>query len=160
MKLDIRVLARPEGFDRTKIARLSVKVSMRLDDCLADDTEKRLDALEARSTALGLSSGPASNLDREDASHIPVPDDQLAEDNDGVVEGDAHSFRTLSSDYSSASSNLDESGSMLDGFFGDPHQNVEILPLVHLWVDMAAEVKQEDIADPRELFKERDAIVR
>ena len=56
-------------------------------------------------------------------------------------------------------SGFTQSSDLLDGFFGDPTQNVEVLPLVHLWVDMAAQLQQDEIADLREMFEERDAIV-
>ena len=35
-----------------------------------------------------------------------------------------------------------------------------LLPLVRLWFDFPAILEQDDIPDPRELFAERDTIVR
>ena len=44
--------------------------------------------------------------------------------------------------------------------FGNPYADVEPLPLVHLWIDMPSQVKQEDISSPVDFFKERDAMVK
>lgn len=46
------------------------------------------------------------------------------------------------------------------GIFAGPDQDVGVLPLVDLWLDLADNLKQEDIPDPLEFLKERDAIVR
>ena len=40
--------------------------------------------------------------------------------------------------------------------FKDP----EYIPLVHLWLDLPANLKQEDIGDPVDLYRERFAITR
>ena len=39
-------------------------------------------------------------------------------------------------------------------------ENVESLPLVHLWHDVAKHLKQEDIPNPLDLFAEHEAIMR
>ena len=44
--------------------------------------------------------------------------------------------------------------------FGNPYADVEPLPLVHLWIDMPGQVKQEDIGSPVDFFRERDVIVK
>lgn len=46
------------------------------------------------------------------------------------------------------------------GIFAGPDQDVGVLPLVDLWLDLADNLKQEDIPDPLDFLKERDAIVR
>lgn len=38
--------------------------------------------------------------------------------------------------------------------------NDPVFPLVDLWLDLVENMKQEDIPDPLELLKERDAVVR
>ncbi|TFK93250.1 hypothetical protein K466DRAFT_581204 [Polyporus arcularius HHB13444] len=44
--------------------------------------------------------------------------------------------------------------------FADPEESPELHPLCHLWCDVAANLKQDDIPSPAHLFEERDAIVR
>lgn len=44
--------------------------------------------------------------------------------------------------------------------FAGPNQDVGVVPLVDLWLDLADNLKQEDIPNPLELLKERDAVVR
>ncbi len=155
MELDVRVIARPEGFDQTKAVMLSSKQKMRLLQCVAEDNGKRSLALRARSAAMGL-----ADVHSGDSSSAPGHGDDSSTHNNGVEEADVHSIRTFSSGHSDSWSGSAESVNMMEGFFGDPDLDVEVLPLVHLWVDMAAQLKQEDIADPRELFEERDTIVR
>ncbi len=150
MELDVRVLARPEGFDRKKMVRLSAEESLTLDICLAEDKSKRSCALQAKNGPVG---GEVTASSGSDSKHA-------AAEREGTDVHDSHSVRTSSSDYNDSWSRSEESvDDMMDGFFGDPTQNVELLPLVHLWVDMAAHFKQEDISDPRGMFEERDTIV-
>ncbi|RPD57879.1 hypothetical protein L226DRAFT_575923 [Lentinus tigrinus ALCF2SS1-7] len=46
------------------------------------------------------------------------------------------------------------------GFFGDPSGNIEFQPLVHLWLDIEAHLKQEDIVSPVHFYEEIDAITQ
>ena len=153
MQIDLRVLARPEGFAREKAVKLPAEESLRLSMCLAEDKSKHFSAIKARHLSkVGGADVPCSSGD-----HPSNVRDRVLE----VLENnDTHSTRTSSSDYSASWSGSAESDNMMDGFFGDPTQNLEILPLVHLWVDMAATLKQDEIADPRDMYEERDAIVR
>ena len=110
------------------------------------------------STATGIDTN--QKIDLRDRA----PSGDHLEETTGTVNDDDQSIRTFTSDsdysHSLSGSAQSRSGDLLDGFFGDPTQNVEVLPLVHLWVDMAAQLQQDEIADPREMFEERDAIVR
>ncbi len=45
------------------------------------------------------------------------------------------------------------------GIFGSFGDDQEVYPLVDLWLDLPATLKQEDIPDYKDLFKERDAVV-
>ena len=56
MALDIRVIARSEGFDRSKTAKLPARESMKLSRYLAEDGAKRWTTLEARAASMGVSS--------------------------------------------------------------------------------------------------------
>ncbi len=44
--------------------------------------------------------------------------------------------------------------------FAGPNQDIIVLPLVDLWLDLTDNLKQEDIPNPLDFFKERDAVVR
>lgn len=44
--------------------------------------------------------------------------------------------------------------------FAGPNQDVIVLPLVDLWLDLADNLKQEDIPNPLEFLQERDTVVR
>ena len=164
MALDIRVLARPEGFDESKTAELPTEESFRLSRYLAEDRAKRTIALATRAAKSGLPSSTATDTNQESAIHDSNPSGDHPEETIATEEDDDRSIRTFTSDsdysHSLSGSAQSRSGDLLDGFFGDPTQNVEVLPLVHLWVDMAAQLQQDEIADPREMFEERDAIVR
>lgn len=57
----------------------------------------------------------------------------------------------------------DESENSVDAIvdiFAGPIQDVEALPLVDLWLELAENLKQEDIPNPLEFFQECDAIKR
>ncbi|EIW54182.1 uncharacterized protein TRAVEDRAFT_23360 [Trametes versicolor FP-101664 SS1] len=60
---------------------------------------------------------------------------------------------------SALSDESEDSVHALMGIFAGPNQDVGVLPLVDLWLDLADNLKQEDIPDPLEFLKERDAIV-
>ncbi|RPD56388.1 hypothetical protein L226DRAFT_538038 [Lentinus tigrinus ALCF2SS1-7] len=44
--------------------------------------------------------------------------------------------------------------------FADPVRSPELHPFCHLWTDLASNIKQDEITNPKHLFEERDAIVR
>ena len=44
--------------------------------------------------------------------------------------------------------------------FGDPTHDTELFPLVDLWFELTDRLKQEDIPDPMELYRERDEVVK
>ena len=44
--------------------------------------------------------------------------------------------------------------------FGDPTHDTELFPLVDLWFELTDHLKQEDIPDPMELYRERDEVVK
>ena len=80
----------------------------------------------------------------------------------GAICDDATSIHSSSSFSTSATTSSASSADADPGmfFFGNPKKNMEALPLVHLWLDLANRLKQEDIPSPVDLFAERDAIVK
>lgn len=61
---------------------------------------------------------------------------------------------------SALSEESEDSVDAVMNIFAGPNQDVGIIPLVDLWLDLAENLKQEDIPNPLELLKERDAVVR
>ena len=77
------------------------------------------------------------------------------------LEDDKASTHTDVSASGSVSSSNSDMGALLEAFAGDPHANVELFPVVHLWVDFTSSFHSEnDIANPIHLYEERDAVVR
>ncbi len=84
----------------------------------------------------------------EQDAPVPVPADSalpfspppstIERPKDGTTSGEADIFEAPTKD------------------FKDP----EFIPLVHLWLDLPANLKQEDIGDPVELYRERFAVTR
>ena len=72
----------------------------------------------------------------------------------------ASSGTASSGDSASGADQDDELAEIGMAFVGNTTQNMETLPLAHLWHDLANHLKQEDIANPVDLFAERDAIMR
>ena len=46
------------------------------------------------------------------------------------------------------------------GLLPDPSENFELQPVFHLWGDLSANLKQEDISSPASLLEECDAITQ
>lgn len=61
---------------------------------------------------------------------------------------------------SALSDESEDSVNALMEIFAGPNQDLGVVPLVDLWLDLAENLKQEDIPNPLEFLKERDAIVR
>ena len=102
---------------------------------------------------------PASKVDVAPRSNTPE------DDATSMYSGYSYSSRASSGTASSgdSASGTDQGDGLAEigmAFLGDPTQNMESLPLAHLWHDLANHLKQEDIASPVDLFAERDAIMR
>lgn len=61
---------------------------------------------------------------------------------------------------SALSEESEDSVDAVMNIFVGPNQDVIVLPLVDLWLDLADNLKQEDIPNPLEFLQERDAVVR
>lgn len=61
---------------------------------------------------------------------------------------------------SALSDESEDSVHALMGIFAGPDQDVEALPLVDLWLELANNLQQEDIPNPLGFFEECDAIKR
>ncbi|KAI0760336.1 hypothetical protein C8Q74DRAFT_1372227 [Fomes fomentarius] len=111
--------------------------------------------------------------EEEEAELIPVSEGaELTQENDifpGAPMGDVIatqvdsvriSFGDDESSFGVESIVTNDSCAPMDIFLGDPNPNVEFFPLVHLWLDLAANLEVEDIPDDLGLYQERDDIVR
>ena len=155
--IDVRVLARPEGFIEEEATKLPADQRAILGRNLAQDRANMY-------TNRGLDGGgfdDAASSDvhvwrtGEDMDVERLVDADVIEDHDGTAS--LYSHLTLSSTAPSD----DPVDTLINmGMFGDPGVNVEVLPLVHLWMNLGENLKQEEIADPVHLYEERDAIVR
>ena len=102
---------------------------------------------------------PASKVDVTPRSNAPE------DDATSTYSGYSYSSRASSGTASSgdSASGTDQGDGLEEigmAFLGNPTQNMETLPLVDLWHDLANHLKQEDIASPVDLFAEHDAIMR
>ncbi|KAI0740883.1 hypothetical protein C8Q76DRAFT_206040 [Earliella scabrosa] len=159
--IDVRVLARPEGFIEEEATKLPADQRAILGRNFAQDradtyTNWCSGGLDVRG-GFGDATPSDVHVGRtgEDMDVGRLVDADVIEDGDGTAS--LYSHLTLSSTAPSD----DPVDTMINmGMFGDPTANVEVLPLVHLWMNLGENLKQEEITDPIHLYEERDAIVR
>ena len=111
------------------------------------------DVVEVRETP------PANEVDVAPRPNAPE------DDATSIYSGYSYSSRASSGTASSgdSASDADQDDELAEigmAFVGNTSQNMETLPLAHLWHDLANHLKQEDIPSPVDLFAERDAIMR
>ena len=131
MDLDVRVSSREEGFDNARAIRLPVRQRMDM------HTQFRPDLGRAKRTRLA----------REEAASAP-PDHTALSESSPPLPGMEQPEDVSTSDEVDIFEPPED--------FRDP----EYIPLVHLWLDVADNLKQEDIGDPVDLYRERFAIMR
>lgn len=176
-ELQIRVLPRPELFNEDQTIHLSFGERLQFGDHQYDDMlrSKRLvsDAAtpEERMEERVLCSA-------EPAPPLPPPLAPLPRTEPGppapagvcdAPDGKPPSVATAScrsSSVSSASRSVNSRERYLNSvddimaIFGGSNADLDLLPLCGLWLDMAAQLKEEDIPSPAGFFKERDEIVK
>nr|VWP01481.1 Cell cycle regulatory protein [Ganoderma boninense] len=130
MDMDVRILAREEGFDNTRAIRLPVRQRMDMDLQFRPDLGRAKRTRLAREEAMSL---PPDHVAPSDASSSPP----TTETSEGVDAG----------------GEVDIFEPQVD--FEDP----EYIPLADLWLDLAETLKQEDIGDPVDLYRERYAVI-
>ncbi|KAM5537895.1 hypothetical protein V8D89_008371 [Ganoderma adspersum] len=131
LDLDVRVRAREGGFDNTGAIALPVRQQMDLEALLAPDLGR---ARRTRSTRGQAVSVPPNHVSTPTQSPSPPLTAEQPED---------------------------VAGSSETNIFEPPEdlQDPEYTPPVELWLDLADNLKQEDIGDPVDLYKERFAII-
>ncbi|OSC97333.1 hypothetical protein PYCCODRAFT_1419722 [Trametes coccinea BRFM310] len=176
--LQVRVRSRPEEFDETEVVKLSSTAQMELIYEWTDDIMRSKQTVKGRNASQNLqaahgqpaepspSSPPTSKLD---ALPVASPNDAisgrleycLAEEQEPEHTDDCASLSS-----SSSSSNTSEHTENLAGLatldiFGGTNEDVDVIPLVDLWIsDLPEQLKEEDISDPSELLAECDRIVK
>ncbi|KAI0653325.1 hypothetical protein C8Q70DRAFT_1059397 [Cubamyces menziesii] len=133
----IRVRARSEQFEHERAVRLPPEERTTMELHWEDDDDRRDVASDGSSSGCSEPGDAVSILSRAATS-------------------------TSSSESSIEPDTGDTAGDILAemNIFGDPMHDVELFPLVDLWFELTEHLKQEDIPDPMELYKERDEIVR
>ena len=166
----IRVLADPEGFDTMVAIKLDVREDTKREKYFSEDILLQQEALKARD---GRSS-PAADHQAVDAiesrasssiAHTSLPHSNPIADRSAYTSGSLrrsendcasmHSYCTYESSVLSKES-IDTMTEM--GIFGDPSGDIEFQPLVRLWLDLEAHLKQDDIPSPIHFYEEVDAI--
>lgn len=175
VEMDIRVLARPEEFDQNQAIALPLREYMRWDELQLEDALRMMSpegsvidvpedlspppaepphnpALPIVDTALSSSApvGPSIPSAGDYQANVPMSASSQSL-------SDSCDSRTVSSGKSDLDS-VDRIMAM--GIFSGPNQDLDLLPLCELWLDMAPQLKEEDIPSPTGLFEERDEIVR
>ncbi len=174
--MEIRVLARPEEFDQNQAIALPPREYMRWDELQFEDVLRMMspegslidaDVPEEPSPLPAeLSSRPLALLDTEPGLSASVGPHHLSPENHSSVPPSRTSSRSSSGGFDSRStisgeSNLDSVDRIMAmDIFTGPNQDLDLLPLCELWLDMASQLKEEDIPSPTGFLEERDEIVR
>ena len=169
--MDVRVCARPNGFDVDDAIILPVEDEIDMQEFWGIDHDKIWSARNAPngdgpdpSRAQAQHLVPVTEAKPEasekhsqgDESYCVARPDIVGDDTVSIHSGSGSSFGTSTTSDSASSGDSDPG--ML--FFGNTKKNMEGLPLVHLWLDVAHRLKEEEIASPVDLFAECDAIKR
>ncbi|RDX48680.1 hypothetical protein OH76DRAFT_1352111 [Lentinus brumalis] len=158
----IRVIANPEGFDESTAVKLDAREDTRRERFFAEDAYRQQEALKARDhhrhppTSREAREATAQEVSTF-AGHGSPSDDDYHLRSQPETEDECASIRSGSTHESSTSSLSNDTMTEM-GIFGDPSGNIEIQPLVHLWLDLEAHLTQEDIASPVQFFEEIEMI--
>ncbi|TFK83898.1 hypothetical protein K466DRAFT_665515 [Polyporus arcularius HHB13444] len=181
LRMDVRVRARAEQFDDDIAIKLTADSRMKLRQYMGQDFA----CMQQMRAAQRSHSDPRvahalAELPRTDSlKESPVAGDQadtvmssrepslarmdVATEHDTSRETDAASTvvsdRDVPSDHESVTLGEVIQDVLNAGIFGSFGDDQEVYPLVDLWLDLPATLKQEDIPDYKDLFKERDAVV-
>ncbi|KAL1937863.1 hypothetical protein VTO73DRAFT_12756 [Trametes versicolor] len=176
VEMEIRVLARPEEFDQNQAIALPLREYMRWDELQLEDALRMMSPegslLDANVSEERLpppaesSSRPLTLLNTELDLSPPVGPRDPSPARHSSVPPSRTSSRSLSDSFESRSYVSGESdlgsvdGIMVMDIFSGTNADLDLLPLCELWLDMAPQLKQENIPNPTGLFAERDEIVR
>ncbi|KAL1945496.1 hypothetical protein VTO73DRAFT_2347 [Trametes versicolor] len=161
--IHIRVRARPEGFDETNAVKISARTELLIGKLFMEDILRARKTAVLQESLLEVAPRPSIVRGREDAaviaSMIYAPSVYCGRE---LLDGDGAS---ISSEWSRSRESAEVLNSNFDNFLGmdifaGPDEDLALVPLVDLWPDLAATLKEEDIASPLDLQKEIEAIQR
>ncbi|OJT08394.1 hypothetical protein TRAPUB_733 [Trametes pubescens] len=150
-KTDIRVRARPEKFDERRGTLLPSTEYIKMDDYVGEDIP-RMDELQRQHRAATGWQFPAVQ------PRVPSLEGSLHRHQTSASASTSSVNSGSSYADSSLSEESEDSVDVLAEVFAGPNQDVDALPLVDLWLELAENLKQEDIPNPLEFFEECDAI--
>ncbi|RPD56377.1 hypothetical protein L226DRAFT_615494 [Lentinus tigrinus ALCF2SS1-7] len=182
LSMKIRVCARPDGFDWDRTIILRGHEYYRWGRYESEDMGRRIQAQRARAPPPlplpGSHSGLLPIHSQADSATLsphfhamgPLSESQPPTSADVAptsMPSPAHagshantnSIYSDSSRLSTDSDGCESVDTMMEmGLFSDPTENVELQPLFHLWGDLAANIKQDEIPSPVHLLEECAAI--
>ncbi|OJT08376.1 hypothetical protein TRAPUB_715 [Trametes pubescens] len=161
LEIEIRVLPRPELFNEDQAIQLSYDEQMRFASHQFEDLLR-----SRRSLSFSTEPPPPPLPLQRTETEPPVPagaTDPSARKPPSVTSASSRSSfgssasRSVMSEESDMNS-VDEIMAM--DIFTGPNADLDLLPLCELWLDMAVQLKEEDIPSPAGFLKERDEIVK
>lgn len=161
LEIEIHVLPRPELFNEDQAIQLSYDKQMRF------DSHQFEDLLRSR-RSLSSSTEPPPPPPPLPRTKTEPPAPAVASDPSAAKLTLVTSASSRSSSRSSASRSVMSGESDMNSvdeimamdIFTGSNTDLDLLPLCELWLDMAAQLKEEDIPSPAGFFKERDEIVK
>lgn len=130
--MEIRVLTRPEGFNDEEAIKLPAMQRVILRKL--QDGDK---------WAMHCDTNPQPVQPLAQVEELPpVSEDDISDESDDCSEADEDSVDTILE------------------MLGNSRKNIELMPLCHLWLDIAAQFEQDTIPNPLQFYEERDAIIR
>lgn len=173
-RTDVRVRARPEKFDERRAIHLPSDEYVEMGCHWGEDAPRMIEMRRQYRAATGWQD-PDPQVSIESPCWQNTNTDWVCRGVKPVATKREVLFNQYQASSSASTSSVDSGSSYSDshlsdesedsvhalmGIFAGPNQDVGVLPLVDLWLDLADNLKQEDIPDPLEFLKERDAVVR
>lgn len=165
--MKIRVCPRPEGFrwdDATGLPMGAGSEHLRWSNYEREDAGQQFLARQARQPQRDLVPDEVPLAPPVGPEHTdPSPQADLSAGSSDMYDGSVYSDSEYASSCSTIStwvSGVSDVDPQLVRLFADPEESPELQPLCHLWTDVVANIKQDEIPSPVHLFEERDAIVR
>lgn len=182
----IRVRARQEGFDETNAIKIPARDEVLMSVAWGEDY-KRARAIRASRNPPKANVHPDishEDCDSRNSHHVPSSAHHCDDEGDGGLEVTLSELRNVhsaelanrslehnnnaasisSASFRSVRSEQGPSDSVGDiirmDIFTGPDADLDLVPLVDLWPDIANTLKEEDLPSPLELYKEIEAIQR
>ncbi|KAH9889293.1 hypothetical protein C8Q73DRAFT_153661 [Cubamyces lactineus] len=163
--VDVRIRARPENFDETNAVKLSVRTRMQMIRYWENDAPRmhanRKVSQPAPGSGLVVLPPPHESTDALRPADSSESRDDHLQRTTAPKDAEVSSLCSRSTMVHSMQSNhsLDDLAAM--DIFSGPNDDVELVPLVDLWIsELGEHLIQEDIPDPLDMYEEFDHIAR